>query len=423
MLGRGRVQRFGLLKPALASAGLVLAALGTSVGTAQGQELTGEVSVEGRAFPQQALRDDLHGANVSVALEPEFYVEFDDGRQSLTAVPFFRWDQHDSERTHWDVREFTWEFFARDWELRAGVRKVFWGVTESNHLVDVINQTDLVEDLDGEAKLGQPMVNLSLVQPWGTLDLFALVGFRERRYFGAEGRPGIPFPLDTDGAIVDGGDFGWAVRWAHAMGPIDIGVSHFHGTTRDPRFFVGGQPVLLGDFAEAPFPTGDVPLPAIVPVYEEIDQAGVDVQLTTGGWLLKLEAISRWGQGPRFAAVTGGFEYTLGNLQASGLDLGLLAEYSYDERGIEALTPLEDDIFVGTRLAFNDVQSTEVLAGSAFDRTSGASFMLVEASRRFGERWTLDVRMRGFVGVPPDDLFLYGIRNDDYVQASWTLYF
>jgi len=87
------------------------------------------------------------------------------------------------------------------------------------------------------------------------------------------------------------------------------------------------------------------------------------------------------------------------------------------------LTPLEDDIFVGARLAFNDVQSSEILAGSAFDRTSGASFLLVEASRRFGERSTLDVRIRGFVGVPPDDLFLYGIRNDDYMQASWTLYF
>ena len=422
MLGRGRLHRFGPMKLDLVSAGFAAVALGTLVVTAEGQELTGEVSVEGRWFPQDALRDDLHGANVSVALEPEFYLELDDGRQSLTVVPFLRWDQHDSQRTHWDVRELTWEYFARDWELRAGVRKVFWGVTESNHLVDVINQTDLVEDLDGEAKLGQPMVNLSLVQPWGTLDLFALVGFRERRYFGDEGRPGIPFPLDTTNTLVDGGDIGWAARWAHTMGLVDIGVSHFHGNSRDPRFFVGGQPVVLGDLADAPFPT-DGPLLSIVPVYDEIDQTGLDVQLTTGSWLLKLEAINRWGQGPRYAAVTGGFEYTLGNVRSTGLDLGLLAEYSYDERGQEALTPLEDDIFVGARLAFNDVQSTEVLAGSAFDRSSGASFLLVEASRRFGDRSTLDVRVRGFVGVPPDDLFLYGIRNDDYVQASWTLYF
>ena len=121
--------------------------------------------------------------------------------------------------------------------------------------------------------------------------------------------------------------------------------------------------------------------------------------------------------------MTGGLEYTLGNLRSSGLDLGLLVEYSYDDRGIEALTPLEDDVFLGGRLAFNDVQTTEVLAGAVLDRTSKASFLLVEASRRLGERSTLDVRIRSFVGVPPDDVFLYGIRNDDYLQASWTLYF
>ena len=42
----------------------------------------------------------------------------------------------------------------RDWSLSIGLGKVFWGVTEFNHLVDVINQTDLVEGIDGEAKLG-----------------------------------------------------------------------------------------------------------------------------------------------------------------------------------------------------------------------------------------------------------------------------
>ena len=87
------------------------------------------------------------------------------------------------------------------------------------------------------------------------------------------------------------------------------------------------------------------------------------------------------------------------------------------------MTPLEDDLFTAIRLAFNDVQSTEVLAGVAIDRESGASFINVEISRRFGSRWTLDIEARSFLGVPPDDLFLYGIRYDDYVQASWSLHF
>ena len=66
------------------------------------------------------------------------------------------------------------------------------------------------------------------------------------------------------------------------------------------------------------------------------------------------------------------------------------------------------------------MSSTQVLGGAAIDRESDASFINVEPSRRVGDRWTVDLEFRGFVNVPPDDLFLYGIRKDDYLQTSWT---
>jgi hypothetical protein len=72
------------------------------------------------------------------------------------------------------VRELVWLKVSDTWELRAGTSKVFWGVAESQQLADNINQTDLVEDIDQEDKLGQPLVNLSLVRDWGNLDLFVL---------------------------------------------------------------------------------------------------------------------------------------------------------------------------------------------------------------------------------------------------------
>ena len=227
-------------------------------------------------------------------------------------------------------------------------------------------------------------MNLALIQDWGTVDVYALLGFRERRFFGAKGRPGIPFPLDTSGAEFE------AARRA-LLGVLLAGVA---GTIPDGI--------------------------ALVPVYDVIDQTGIDLQITSGGWLWKLEAINRSGQGDRYAAMTGGVEYTFANMAATGIDLGVLTEYAFDERDERALTPLEDDVFVGARLAFNDVSSTQILGGAAIDRESGVSFINVEASRRVGDRWTVDVEFRGFVNVPPDDLFLYGIRKDDYLQASWT---
>ena len=72
------------------------------------------------------------------------------------------------------MRELYWRGVFGDLEVKAGAVKVFWGVTESQHLVDVINQADLVENIDSEDKLGQPMINLSWGKDWGTLELFVL---------------------------------------------------------------------------------------------------------------------------------------------------------------------------------------------------------------------------------------------------------
>ncbi|HHH47651.1 MAG TPA: hypothetical protein ENK51_01995, partial [Gammaproteobacteria bacterium] len=123
-------------------------------------EWSGYVSGEYRYFPDAPGDPRQHGNNLSFSAQPEYYHEWDSGRQSLTVVPFARWDQGDSRRSHADIRELNWLKASDNWELRAGIGKVFWGVTESQHLVDIINQTDFVENLDGEDKLGQPMIQL-----------------------------------------------------------------------------------------------------------------------------------------------------------------------------------------------------------------------------------------------------------------------
>ena len=105
------------------------------------------------------------------------------------------------------------------------MRRVFWGVTESKHVVDIINQTDLTENIDGETKLGQPMVNFALVQSWGTIDVFALLGFRERRFFGPHSRPGLGIPVAIENPIYESGagrrHIDFAVRWSHSLGAWD----------------------------------------------------------------------------------------------------------------------------------------------------------------------------------------------------------
>ena len=110
----------------------------------------------------------------------------------------------------------------------------------------------------------------------------------------------------------------------------------------------------------------------------------------------------------------------LGNIKSSGVDVGLLAEYLWDERG--ALSAFEDDFFVGARIALNDVQDTAVLAGGVVDRTSGTTAFLIEASRRVGSRWTVNLEGRGFWKTNSNETF-YAFRKDSHGEARITHYF
>ena len=134
-----------------------------SVGASSANEWSGYVSGEYRGFFHDGTPEQ-HNSYLSVATEPEYYHQWQGGNNSFNFKGFARIDQYDDERTHADIRELNWLGVGDKWELRVGIGKVFWGVTESQHLVDIINQTDAVENLDGEEKLGQPMIDLALIQ-------------------------------------------------------------------------------------------------------------------------------------------------------------------------------------------------------------------------------------------------------------------
>jgi hypothetical protein len=392
------------------SLGLVLACLSPAAGAAD-FELQGAVAAESRLFLQPARYPGQHGANGSLALRPEFYWEWEEGAQSFSFAPFVRVDQGDSRRSHADIRELTWLVAREAWEFRAGVRRVFWGVAESNHLVDIINQTDLVENPDTEDKLGQPMLNLALIRDWGTVDLFVLPGFRERTFPGKSGRLRTQPRVDSSSARYDSAaenkhvDF--ALRWSHTVGGLDVGVYHFRGTSREPRFMPTRTP------------SGE---PVLAPFYDQINQTGLDALYTWGSWLFKLEALNRTGQGEAFAAAVGGFEYTFVGILGSALDLGVLAEYHYDERDERALTPFNRDLFAGFRLALNDMEGTSVLAGVVSDLQGRGEFFNVEASRRIGERWRIEAELRVFHATEAPDLLDF-VARDDYLGLELGRYF
>ncbi len=382
-------------------------------GSLAASDWSGHVAVETRGFASRPVGADqaTHSGSISFSLQPEYFREWAGGDQLFLFTGFFRYDARDGERTHADLRDLYWQAVGRSWELSVGVRTVFWGVTESQHLVDIINQTDLVEDIDGEEKLGQPMARLSWFGAWGTFDVYLLPGFRERTFPGADGRLRTSPRVDPDAARYESGagreHVDWALRWFRTLGDWDLGVAHFSGTGREPRLVPG-----LDRSRE----------PVLKPFYEQIDQTSLDLQVTKGGWLWKLESISRRDLRERFGAATGGFEYTFADLRGSGADVGVLGEYLYDERGERAPTPFQDDLFVATRLALNDVQDTRLLAAATIDRDSGATFLDLQGSRRLGADFRLSAKLRAFLDVPEADRY-QAIARDDYLELEIARYF
>lgn len=375
-------------------------------------DVSGSVGFEVRGFMDAAtLEDQDDRAQFSVFAEPEW--EWSDASRSnqVGVTLFGRWDSVDVRRSHVDVREMFWRHIGGDWEVVAGVNRVFWGVTESRHLVNVLNQIDNVENVDEEDFLGQPMVELAMQKDFGRFSAFYLPYFRERTFPGGDGRLRFPAPIETGDARYTSRRGQWhpdmALRYSHFIGDWDVGVHYFRGTNREPRFEPTGRGAGLR------------------PVYDRMDQVGFDVQYTKDAWLWKAEGLFRHTERDDFTALVAGAEYTFFQKwnQGDG-DIGVLAEYLFDDRSTRNSFPtaFQNDLFLGSRLSWNDMQDTAALAGVAVDLDDGSTSARVEFERRLGDAWKLEFQAQFFANVDENNLFDV-FRRDSFLTLSLARYF
>jgi hypothetical protein len=268
------------IRTAQFSALALLVASSVAVADDAAWDWSSNVELQSRLFARDALwpGQGSQAAQVSLAATAELRWRNAEGDQRASIIPFLRRDSVDDERNLVDLQEAYWAWEGDSLELLAGV--------------NTVNQTDAVGDIDGEDKLGQPMVNLTWQQDWGLLSAYVMPYFRERNYPGVDGRLRTPLPVDSDRAVYesssDENHVDVALRYSHYIGDIDVGLSVFSGTSREPRLI----------------PADDAPV--LLPHYDQIDQFGVDLQYTRDAWLWKLEAIARNGYSETFAVEAGG---------------------------------------------------------------------------------------------------------------------
>ena len=400
---------------------------------AQAMDFKPRLEAEGRWFYEAENADDDAPLLGAVAGTLELYQDWDGGRRVVGEF-FYRYDENDETRTHGDVRELYWQQSGDDFEFKLGARRVFWGVTESRHLVDIVNQSDFVENISNELKLGQPVASLAWIGDVGTTEFFLMPYQRARTFPGDQGYPRLPLRVHEHEALYESQDeqehVDYAVRWNGSFGPVDLGVAWFDGTAREPRLLPcvrrgASTPTVNNPGApncnrannytdsfqmppptippqtqpeiEAQFAAEVAANLVLVPHYDLWRQASLDAQYVTGSMAWKLEAVRRTTLGETTWGSVAGFEYTFGDVRGSGIDIGVLGEYLYDEKDTALNALFDDEVFAGMRLALNDVAGTSVLAGVLADAEDGKHLRYgLEVSGRLNDDWKLSGELRAF---------------------------
>ena len=377
-------------------------------------EYSAELSFSSWLFPETPVYTGQKHNNYSLSLETEIYSEWSSGN-NFVFRPFLRLDSEDNNRTHFDLRESIYSWYGDDWESSIGLGQVFWGVTESKNLVDIINQFDVVDDPLLKTKLGQPLINLTLIRDTGYYEIFVMSYFREQTSPGNKGRLRLDPEFSKDTTKFEGGSQ-WtpetAIRWSNNYNDFDISIHSFFGYGRSPSIDIN-----LVD--------GKI---KYEPNYQRIRQIGGTVQKNSGATLYKFEWLAKDGQkdanfrrGGYLASILG-LEHTLYKAISDNGDLGFLMEYNFDSRRARSTDTLQDDIFMAIRLALNDSENTEMLLGSIFDLDGDGQIYQVDFGRRIHDSLTFGIRGAIYQnGRPGSNLYI--LRQDSWLEIDLRKYF
>ena len=331
------------------------------------------------------------------------FIQDDNAKISISALG--RYDREDHNRTYFDFQKLKYEYYFDDATIKLGNEIVFWGVNESFHLVDIINQSNLAENLSGTKKLGQPMIAASFYRDFGDVDFYFLPYFRERIFPGANGRPRLKLEIDENSISYESSKsekhIDLALRYSLMIDDFDIGFSHFYGHSRNPKLIINQSSFKLDQY------------------YPLLSQTGIDIQATKDSWLYKFEAISAELMSERHLSAAGGLEYTYYGLNNSSQDLGLIIEYLFDDRNDY---PFNNEGSIGLRWTRNDINSSALLVGSIIDLDGNSNQFFIEYEQRLKNEFKIFVEAIISGSINSSD-YNYAFKDDSNFKIKIAKYF
>ena len=370
-------------------------------------EHRGEITAEASWYPQGAAHAGQKNSFVHTEVRPELVI-YGDVAEALIQP---RISGGTAGEGTIDFREANVTTRLGDADILIGSTILFWGKVESYNPVDVVNAKDFNRGVMRSEKRGAPMLRLSWPAGTGQLSLLA-IDFTKNIYPGVASRERPALPIAKDASYSGGAkreDIANAVRWSGYFGDIDLGISWFRGTGLAPRLLPQADGTLKPD-------------------YSRITQTGLDVQYLWADSALKVELVRRSGQYDRlgtarsYQAGVVGIEHNLFGVMDSGHDIVLIGEYAGDSRMELTHSGFQNDLTVGTRWLWNDIEDTEILGLLTRDLENGAQTATVSIDRRINDQLTFEASARGtsrYANDPNSTAF----QKDSAVNMALTYWF
>ena len=355
--------------------------------------------IDGKGKHNQSVdKSSVYGQGTFIA-----YLQENSSKITIRAIG--RYDDKDNNRTYFDLQKFKYEYFLDDATLSIGNDIIFWGVNESFHVVDIINQSNIAENLAGTKKLGQPMIALSLYEEIGDVSVYLMPYFRERIFPGSNGRPRYAGEIEQDTVSYESSKeekkVDIAIRFSKVLDDFDIGISHFRGNARDPELTVNQSTLKLDQY------------------YPILSQTSIDIQATKESWLYKLEALTGKIESENHVRTAGGVEYTFYGINGTPQDLGIVAEYLFDDR---SSNPFNNETALAIRWNKNDINATTLLAGTYLDLRGDSNRFFCEYEKRLRDdlKLFLDASLNGHINSKD---FTYAFSEDSSLTIKIAKYF
>lgn len=362
-------------------------------------EVKGYIGLDSQAYLSRP--DTKHAQNFT--LKEQLELSYRTGAFEVKALLNAQQDSHDlfgeeeNERTFMRLDELYGRYDLENDKVMAGRSIRFWGALEARNIVDGFNLQDMRNDPFETDKIGVWNAQYSHYTESGELSIIVkfaeedqkMAAFPYAYYF-------LPGFVDYDESLQSEKS-----RYRPSL------YLTYSGST-DTEYGLDYAIILQNGYDSQRYFSSDGPLTGTPVSFEQhaylVNKVSTYETLVVGDTLLKLEALyADVIDDPNisdYIHLGAGIEHTLTQIIGEA-DLGLIAEYYYYETlesgkytDLELFESFQDDLFLGGRYTFNDIDDASIIGGVVLDLEYDEQSYYVEYETRIADTFKVHLDYR-----------------------------